>query len=161
MFGKPQWVQADVLAQRNPDKAEDYFHITFGYELARVQLYSRSIVLNPGPRYQIHGLNGSYMKHGMDRQEEDLKAGKNPLSDEWGVEEKENWGRLTTLTDENVSTVKLPSEKGDYTQFYKGIFGAIRENHSLPVNPGDALEVIKLIEACKKSSDLKRTVYLD
>ncbi|MBN8193629.1 oxidoreductase [Bacillus sp. NTK074B] len=160
LFGAPNWVQADVLPQRNPDKAEDYFLITLGYDLLRVQLYSRSIVLDPGPRYQVHGLKGSFVKSGMDRQEDDLKAGENPISKQWGMEEEENWGVLTTITGEEVTSQVIPSEKGDYTQFYLGIYGAIRENHKLPVDPEDALQVIKLIEACKESAESGRVITI-
>ncbi|WP_064092921.1 oxidoreductase [Rossellomorea aquimaris] len=161
LFGKPQWVQADVFPQRDSEKAEDYFHITFGYEFLRVQLYSRSIVLAPGPRYQLHGLSGSYVKHGMDRQEEDLKAGKNPFSKNWGIEERDQWGTLSSLSGEEITSEKIPSEKGDYTQYYKGIYRALKHKEALPVEPQEALEVIKLIEACQKSSEQKKAVFLD
>ena len=160
LFGKPKWVQADVFPQRNPDKAEDYFVITLGYDVLRVQLYSRSIVLDPGPRYQVHGLNGSYVKHGMDRQEDDLKAGKNPLSEDWGMEDEENWGVLTTISGEDVTSEVIPSEKGDYSQFYLGVYGALRENQVLPVDPEDALQVIKIIEACKESAESGRVINM-
>ncbi|OXS61552.1 scyllo-inositol 2-dehydrogenase (NADP+) [Bacillus sp. V-88] len=161
LFGKPKWVQADVFPQRNPEKAEDYFLIILGYDVMRVQLYSRSIVLDPGPRYQVHGLKGSFVKHGMDRQEDDLKAGKNPVSEEWGMEGEENWGLLTTISGEEVTSEVIPSEKGDYTQFYLGVYGAVRENAPLPVDPQDALDVITLIEACKKSAESRRVINID
>ncbi|KPL58950.1 oxidoreductase [Rossellomorea vietnamensis] len=161
LFGTPKWVQADVFPQRDPDKAEDYFLITLGYDVMRVQLYSRSIVLDPGPRYQVHGLKGSYVKHGMDRQEDDLKAGKNPVSEEWGIEDEENWGILTTISGENVTSEVIPSEKGDYTQFYLGVYNSVRENAPLPVAPEDALQVITIIEACKKSAESRRVIHID
>lgn len=161
LFGPPQWVQADVFPQRNPEKAEDYFLITLGYDVLRVQLYSRSIVLDAGPRYQIHGLKGSYVKHGMDRQEEDLKAGRNPLTEEWGREDEDNWGLLTTTRGEEIVSEVIPSEKGDYTQFYLGIYRALRENKPIPVDPEEALQVIKVIEACKQSSDKKCVIQLN
>ncbi|MFC7785743.1 oxidoreductase [Rossellomorea sp. GCM10028870] len=160
LFGTPHWVQADVFPQRNPEKAEDYFHITLGYDVLRVQLYSRSIVLDPGPRYQVHGVKGSFVKHGMDRQEDDLKAEKNPLIEDWGMEDEENWGTLTTISDDEVTSEVIPSEKGDYTQYYKGIYKTLRESKSLPVKPEDALGVIELIEACKDSAESKRVIYL-
>ncbi|PFA70497.1 oxidoreductase [Bacillus sp. AFS015802] len=161
LFGTPKWVQADVFPQRNPDKAEDYFLITLGYDVLRVQLYSRSIVLDPGPRYQVHGRKGSFVKHGMDRQEDDLKAGKNPLSEEWGMEDEENWGLLTTILEEEVTSEVIPSEKGDYTQYYLGMYDSIKRNRPLPVDPRDALLVIKIIEACKESAETGRTIIMD
>ncbi|WP_252189231.1 oxidoreductase [Rossellomorea vietnamensis] len=161
LFGKPNWVQADVFPQRDPEKAEDYFLITLGYDVMRVQLYSRSIVLDPGPRYQVHGLKGSFVKHGMDRQEDDLKAGKNPVSEEWGIEDEENWGVLTTISGEEVTSEVIPSEKGDYTQFYLGVYGAVRENQPLPVDPEEALNVITIIEACKESAASGRVININ
>ncbi|MEL3972498.1 oxidoreductase [Rossellomorea oryzaecorticis] len=161
LFGKPKWVFADVFSQRDPEKAEDYFQITLGYENTRIGLYSRSIVLDPGPRYQVHGRKGSFVKYGMDRQEADLKEGLDPYSKSWGKEDKENWGTLTLVEGEKVNTIKLPSEKGDYTQYYRGIHQAIRNNQSSPVPPEEALDVIRIIEACKKSAEEKKSVYLE
>jgi scyllo-inositol 2-dehydrogenase (NADP+) len=161
LFGKPHWVFADVFSQRDPEKAEDYFQITFGYETARIGLYSRSIVLEPGPRYQVHGRKGSFVKYGMDRQEADLKDGLDPYSETWGKEDEETWGTLSLMEGESVNTVALPSEKGDYTQYYQGIHQAIRNNQTPPVRASEALDVIRIIEACKQSADEKKAVYLE
>jgi scyllo-inositol 2-dehydrogenase (NADP+) len=160
LFGKPQWVFADVFSQRDPEKAEDYFQITLGYDTVRIGLYSRSIVLDPGPRYQLHGQKGSFVKYGMDRQEADLKEGINPYSASWGMEDEESWGTLSLIEEEEVNKVKLSSEKGDYTQYYQGIFEAVRNNQPIPVRAEEALNVIEIIEACKKSSSEKKSIYL-
>ncbi|MGR3765658.1 oxidoreductase [Rossellomorea sp. NS-SX7] len=161
LFGKPRWVFADVFSQRDPQKAEDYFQITFGYETARVGLYSRSMVLEPGPRYQVHGRNGSFVKYGMDRQEADLKDGLDPYSDTWGKEDEEYWGTLTLMDGEEIMTAKLPSEKGDYTQYYQGVHEAIRNNGPSPVSAVEALDVIRIIEACKESAKEKKVIYCE
>ncbi|XXM70431.1 oxidoreductase [Lysinibacillus sphaericus] len=160
LFGTPQWVFADVFSQRDREKAEDYFHIIMGYEGMRVSLNSRSMVLDPGPRYQIHGRKGSYMKYGMDRQEADLKDGLNPYTDTWGREEEGAWGTLTAADGEKVNAVKLASEKGDYTQYYKVIHEAVRNGGRPPVSAGEALEVIRIIEACKESSSSGKCIHL-
>jgi scyllo-inositol 2-dehydrogenase (NADP+) len=160
LFGKPQWVFADIFSQRDPEKAEDYFQITLGYDTVRIGLYSRSIVLDPGPRYQLHGQKGSFVKYGMDRQEADLKEGINPYSASWGMEDEESWGTLSLIEEEEVNKVKLSSEKGDYTQYYQGIFEAVRNNQPIPVRAEEALNVIEIIEACKKSSSEKKSIYL-
>jgi scyllo-inositol 2-dehydrogenase (NADP+) len=160
LFGTPQWVFADVISQRDSEKAEDYFHIIMGYGGMRVSLNSRSMVLDPGPRYQVHGRKGSYMKYGMDRQEADLKEGLDPYSESWGQEEENAWGTLSVADGEKVDTVKLPSEKGDYTQFYKKIHDAVRNNGMPPVSAGEALDVIRIIEACKESSSHGKAVHL-
>jgi scyllo-inositol 2-dehydrogenase (NADP+) len=160
LFGKPQWVFADVFSQRDPEKAEDYFQITLGYGPARIGLYSRSIVLDPGPRYQLHGQKGSFIKYGMDRQESDLKEGIDPYSSSWGMENEESWGTLSLIEEEEVSKGILPSEKGDYTQYYQGVFEAVRNNQPLPVRAEEALTVIEIIEACKRSSSEKKSIYL-
>ncbi|MCA1055490.1 oxidoreductase [Rossellomorea aquimaris] len=160
LFGKPQWVFADVFAQRDPEKAEDYFQITFGYEGMRVGLYSRSMVLDPGPRYQVHGKTGSFMKVGMDPQESDLKEGIDPYSSEWGREDESLWGTLSLANEDGVTTGRLPSEKGDYTKYYEGIYEALRNNGTVPVRAEDANDVIRIIEACIQSSHDKRAIKI-
>ena len=50
----------------------------------------------PGATFAIHGTEGSFVKYGMDPQEEALKAGKTPDSPGWDVESTELYGTLTT-----------------------------------------------------------------
>lgn len=145
LFGLPDSVDADIFTQRPGAVADDYFHLTLKYGAKRVILKASSLVCDPGPRYQLHGTKGSFLKEGQDPQEQDLMAGKSPLDELWGMDREENYGFLSV----NESHSRIPTLRGNYGLFYKGLAEAIQENSSPPVLAEEALYVIKLIENCR------------
>ena len=54
----------------------------------------------------------------------------------------------------------IESEKGNYNEYYDGMYEAIRNNKPLPVTAEDGVKVIKIIEAAYMSSQTKRVVKL-
>ena len=46
------------------------------------------MVREPGPHFLVHGDAGTFLKYGMDSQEESLKAGMRPGNPEYGIFEK-------------------------------------------------------------------------
>ncbi|MBA3813900.1 MAG: oxidoreductase [Alphaproteobacteria bacterium] len=152
LFGPPESVQADVARQRPGSLADDYFHLTFTYGGKRVILKSSSLVYNPGPRYQIHGTQGSFLKSGIDPQEEDLMADKNPLDFDWGVTKADQDGLLSY----DSQQLKISTLPGNYGAFYTQLAEAIWNNKPAPVLAEDALQVIQLIEKCMDTVLIKK-----
>lgn len=144
LFALPDSIQADVTRQRPGSIADDYFHLTLTYGEKRVILKSSSLIYHPGPRFQIHGTKGSFLKSGIDPQEQDLMAGKNPLDPDWGMTPEDQDGVLS----HEEKMLKIPTLPGNYAAFYTQLADAIRQNKPLPVLPEDALHVIRLIEQC-------------
>ena len=64
--------------QREGAQTVDYFNVTFRYGRARVILHASSLVRGDLPRFIVHGRAASYVKYGMDMQEEALKRGVRP-----------------------------------------------------------------------------------
>ena len=75
LFGMPEAVSADIVAQRPGAVVDDYFDLTLHYGRRRVRLCCSTLIAAPRPRFAIHGTQGSYVKHGLDPQEAQLKAG--------------------------------------------------------------------------------------
>ena len=149
LFGVARAVSADVLAQRPEARAVDYFHLRLDYGRLRVNLRASSLVREPGPRFSVHGDGGSFLKYGIDPQEDALRAGKRPGTPDWGRENPEQYG-LLVKTDAQPATVEtLP---GDYGAFYRGLAACLREGGPVPVNPEDSVRGIQLIEAAKESA---------
>lgn len=144
LFGLPDAIEGDILTQRPGAVADDYFHLTLKYGPKRVILKASNLVSHSGPRYQIHGTLGSFLKSGMDPQEQDLIEGKNPLEMTWGQEKAENYGILSF----NQQHTRIPTIPGNYATFYKFLATAIYNNSLPPVLPEEACQVIRLIEAC-------------
>ncbi len=154
LFGIPDAISADVMAQREDGKTDDYFHLILHYGRKRIILHGGSLVMQHGPRYQIHGMKGSFVKSGIDPQEEALKQGRSPGDSGWGEESSQYYGVLTQ--NENESVVK--SVPGSYQTYYEDMYRAICENEPLPVMAKEALNVIKVIELAVKSSEEKRMI---
>ncbi|WP_437577333.1 oxidoreductase [Sorangium sp. So ce887] len=158
LFGPPRAVTADLLAQRPEARTVDYFHLTLEYGKRRVIVRSSTLVSEPGPRFAVHGDGGSFLKHGIDGQEEALKAGKRPGTPEWGREDPRWFGTLVTASGERRTIESLP---GAYEAYYEGIAAAILDGAPPPVRAEEARDVIRIIEAAMRSSAERRTIQLD
>ena len=146
LFGKPDWVKADIAKQRPNAVVDDYFHIIMAYDTLRVVLHTSSIVKAPGPRFTLHGDKGSFIKRGFDPQEVLLRKGKRPNDDPtWGEDDPKNYGTLTI--DDNPQKIKPQS--GDYREFYRQVYRSITQAEPFPVTSEQAIDLITLIESLK------------
>lgn len=143
LFGQPDRVSSDVAAQRDRAEVDDYFALTFHYGSSRVILSAASVIAEPRPRFSIHGTAGSFVKAGLDPQEDQLRAGIDPQAAEFGVEDPSTFG---TLTRGDGSRTPIPSERGGWLSFYRGVVAAITEGVPPPVDPADALAGLRIIE---------------
>ena len=75
LFGPPQAVSADLARQREGAQAVDYFHVQLRYPRLRAILHAGALVPGHGLRFAVHGTGGSWLKHGLDPQEDALRAG--------------------------------------------------------------------------------------
>jgi scyllo-inositol 2-dehydrogenase (NADP+) len=148
LFGLPNTVLADVGAQRPGAVVDDYFHLVLGYAQLRVILHAGSLVRAPGPRFEVHGDAGSFVKHGLDGQIAALLAGKRPGDPGWGTEDEDRYGTLTT----DAGTGRLASAPGAYESFYREMAAAIRGEGPVPVPAEEARDTIRVIECALLSS---------
>ncbi len=160
LFGMPVAVFADIAINRPGSKVDDYFDLKLFYPYHRATLKSSYYVREPLPAYQIHGTLGSFIKHKTDVQETDLQAHKKPGGNDWGIEPDSQKGLLHTEKDGEVIKEYIQSEKGDYGNYYDGIYNAIRNNKEMPVTGEDGMKVIQVIEAAIKSNKEKQVIEL-
>jgi scyllo-inositol 2-dehydrogenase (NADP+) len=160
LFGKPTAVTAELGIQRPGGQVDDYYHITLHYPALRVTLKSSYLVREAGPRYILHGTEGSFLKYGIDPQEEALKAGRLPSEPNWGTEPKNEWGTINTQLNGLHVQGTIETLAGSYQQYYNSIYAAIREGKDLAVKPEESMLGIYIIEAAFRSNQEKRTVNL-
>ncbi|MCF7616567.1 oxidoreductase [Bacillus sonorensis] len=161
LFGLPEAVTAQVAAQRDGAETDDYFHIVLHYGKLQAILHSGSIVPANGPRYQVHGQKGSFIKYGIDSQEDALRAGQKPSGESWGADLPEHYGELTVVEGEEVKTETVKTLPGSYVTYYQELAASILKGGKLPVTAEEGLAVIRIIEAARESSELKKTVLLN
>ncbi|GGD44976.1 oxidoreductase [Pseudoxanthomonas indica] len=155
LFGMPLALQVDLALQRQDAQAPDYFHAQLRYRRCRVHLHAGSLVAANGLRFAVHGQRGSYQKHGLDGQEQALRAGTQPGEMGWG-EDSES-GRLELVDGEgHVSVQTLPSQPGDYRRYYQAMHAAMVDGTPPPVSAEQALALMRLIALGERSNAERR-----
>ncbi|MEX2404879.1 MAG: oxidoreductase [Balneolales bacterium] len=158
LFGLPEMVTADIRIQRDSAKVADYFELILHYNNLKATLKAGMLVREPNKRFILHGTEGSYVKYGLDPQENALKQGLLPSSPNWGMERRENWGKLNTNLNGLHFDGPLETLPGSYQDYYRNIADVIRGREELIVKPLQALNTIRIIEHALLSNEEKRTV---
>ena len=159
LFGKPEAVYANNGHQREESAADDNFIIHLYYSSKRIILRAGMLVPEETPRFVLRGTDGSYVKFGMDPQEEALKSGRHPANtDYWGTDPEQNWGSIYWFDGDSIQQEKIETKAGDYREFYRKLADAIRGKGDVPVDPQQATHVIKIIELALESSEKRKAV---
>ncbi len=163
LFGEPRAITASAFCQRETSRVDDAFDVCLEYPNSgtglRAMARARIIAYAPGPHFLIHGTKGSFVKYGMDPQEERLRAGNFPQGTDWGADwgvEDEQW--RGTLSPVGEPSVKVKTERGDYRGFYANVRDAIEKKAALEVTPKQALRTMRAVMLAHKSSRERRTV---
>jgi scyllo-inositol 2-dehydrogenase (NADP+) len=160
LFGMPQYVDARLGIQRPGGKVADFFDIRMEYEDFMVILKSSYLVREQGPRFILHGTQGSFVKSGIDPQEQALKDKKIPGGAGWGAESREWWGKLNTTIDGKHLEGPFETVPGNYLGFYNNFYDTLRQGGTLAVKAEEGRKVIELIEACQESNTNKCAVKI-
>ena len=150
LFGEPEHINADIRILRTGGRVDDAFTLWLGYPDVKVTLKASYLVREPGPRYILHGTEGSFLKHGIDPQEAALKLGKLPEGRDWGKEPAAEWGRLNTDIGPHDGPYRtLP---GNYGAYYEDIYKALTGGTEPAVTARQANNVVRVIEAAMESN---------
>jgi scyllo-inositol 2-dehydrogenase (NADP+) len=162
LFGPPEAVTADVRVEREGAVADDSFDVMLHYPGAmRAVLRSSILAVTQRPRFVLHGTLGSFLKQTFDPQENNLRHGKIPRDGAWGAESEENWGVLTTPSGDGFAQKRIPSVSCDYRDYYANVRDALLGKAALAVTPEWALDVMRLLEMAKESSQRGCTIRWD
>jgi scyllo-inositol 2-dehydrogenase (NADP+) len=151
LFGTPDAVQADIAAQREGAEVDDYFEVTLHYGPMRACLRSSSLIAAPRPRFAVHGTRGSFVKHSLDPQEAQLKAGLRPRDQGFGEDSQDG-----TLTRAEGTAEPVQTERGNYLAFYQALAAAILDGAPVPVPAEEARDGLLLIDLARRASRLER-----
>lgn len=162
LFGKPDTLQLDTAALRDGAVVEDYFHAVLRWEKGphaplRAVLHATTLAADPAPRYILHGTRGSYVKYGVDPQEDALRTGARPGGEGWGVDTDD--GLLTLIGDAGQPQPgTVPTLAGDYTRFYAAVRDAIAGTGPAPVTPAQAVQLMELLDLGRRSAEEGRAL---
>lgn len=159
LFGLPDAITADIARLRDGAQAPDYFDATLHYPRHRAILHAGALVAGNGLRFAVHGTRGSYLKHGLDAQEDQLRMGMVPGAPGWGIDPRS--GEQVLDGPDGLTTRIATGIPGDYRHYYAGMRDAILHDGPPPVTAEQAIDVMRLIELGIRSSEERRTVMLD
>lgn len=163
LFGRPDTLQLDTALLRDGAQVEDYFHAVLRYEQGpqaplRVVLHATTLAAHAAPRFILHGTRGSYVKQGVDPQEDALRAGQRPGGDDWGVDPQP--GELKVVAIENwVRDSTVPNRRGSYADYYAAVRDAILGVGPNPVPPEQAVALMELLDLGARSAREGRALH--
>lgn len=174
LFGRPQFVTANVQNLRGIGNSEvdDSFTVQLSYERGPERQYPLNVILRSHPlsvksqqlRYVVRGIRGTYTKHGMDTQEDQLKMISSPkaiLREEFGREPAYLHGKIEKILEDNetiTKTVWPTPDAGAYVELFQNLGAAIRAGAEPAVKWAEATAVIEMIELAHESSKKKTSV---
>lgn len=158
LFGLPVSLTVDLAQLRPGAKATDYFHAVLTYPQRRVVLHGTLLAAAESARYIVHGSRGSYVKFGLDPQEERLKNGERPPQEDWGYDMRD--GVLSRAEGDEIVEETWLTLPGNYPAYYAGIRDALNGSGENPVPASQAIQVMELIELGIESAKHRATLNL-
>ncbi|KAL5488233.1 hypothetical protein ACEPAI_6341 [Sanghuangporus weigelae] len=175
LFGKPAKVTSFVENVRGIGHPEvnDTFTVVLHYPVSKDRKYPMNVfirghilsVRDPQVRYVVRGTKGTFIKYGVDVQEDQLRqisAPQNIFNPEFGKEPEAIWAEVDVMDKAGkISKKQWPSrDAGCYVELFKNLAGAIRNGEELKVKWEEAATVLEIIEAAHRSSKEERTITL-
>jgi predicted dehydrogenase len=141
LFGAVRRVVAELDARRPGARVEDDAFVALEHVSGvRSHLWMSAVAPLAGPRFRVSGLRAGFASDGLDGQEAQLRDGVRPGDPGWGV--------------------RPPLDRGRYEDFYAGVAAWLRDGAPPPVDPGDALAALRVIEAARRSAASASVVEL-
>jgi scyllo-inositol 2-dehydrogenase (NADP+) len=157
LFGPVTHVYAEVASRRG--LADDDVFIALRHASGTIShLHAGAVTPAPGPRLRVQGSQAGFLVTALDPQEAALRDGDRPdTSAAWGQGEAWERGRLVA----GERSVPVPGQPGDWPRFYRLLEQALREGGPPPVDPGDAVAALRVLEAARQSAAMRQTVTID
>ena len=159
LFGLPVSMQVDLAQLRPGSQSTDYFHAVLTWPQRRVVLHGTLVAAAETARFIIHGSRGSYVKYGLDPQEERLKSGERLPQEDWGYDMRD--GLLTRAEGEEITEESWLTLPGNYPAYYAAIRDALNGVGVNPVPASQAIQIMELIELGLESARHRATLSLN
>ena len=158
LFGLPVSMTVDLAQLRPGAQTTDYFHAILSYPQRRIVLHGTMVAAAESARYIIHGTRGSYVKFGLDPQEDRLKNGERLPQEEWGYDMRD--GVVTKVEGETLVEETLLTSPGNYPAYYAAVRDALNGTGENPVPASQAIQIMELIELGIESAKHRATLCL-
>lgn len=152
LFGPVAEVRASLRTVRAGGGNDDHSHIDLVHEGAvESRLLMSRVSHGLGPRFRVLGTKGSYTSYGLDGQEPALAAGMSPTDSAYGVTPEDGYGTIVTDGPGGAVRRRIPTERGDYPEFYRRAARAVRGDGREPVSVEEAVAVVDVLQRAAAS----------
>jgi scyllo-inositol 2-dehydrogenase (NADP+) len=158
LFGPVASVYGEISSRRPGVSAGDDLFLALQHESGAVShLLATALAADDAPRFRVRGDAGAFVKHGMDVQEAQLRAGVDPSAADFGHEAEIGWGTLG----DGTTAEKTPTLPGRWAEFYVRVAMAMKREAPTPVPVAEAVNGLRVLAAAEKSAMQNRVVELD
>ncbi|HOW25177.1 MAG TPA: Gfo/Idh/MocA family oxidoreductase [Bacteroidales bacterium] len=161
LFGKPERIFCRLFNQRKYSVVDDSFHLNLLYPNLNVTLKAGVFVREKGPRFTVHGTRGSFVKFGLDPQEDALRNGKWPKGEAWGSESRKNRGILNTEANGHIIRGPVETFHGNYMGFFDNVYQVLTAHAEQAVKPEEAILALTVIEKARESHASGQVVSME
>jgi scyllo-inositol 2-dehydrogenase (NADP+) len=156
-FGPVASVYAEIAHRRGGAADDDDFLALTHRSGVISHLRASAMTAAPGPRLRVLGTEAALIVRELDTQEDRLRDGEFPdRVDDWGVEPPFAQPRLIA----GERSVPLQPERGDWPRFYAELRAALDGEGPAPVDPRDAVVVLRVLEHARRSATERAVVAL-
>lgn len=149
LFGKPEKYHKILGKNRDQTKVDDYLHIQLSYPNdLYVFLTASMLVADIKEAFVLNGSEGSFSKNHADVQEAQLLKGIKPTAENYGIEDREDAGKLTLISEDGEKSIEtIPSEKGDYMGLFEAVYQNVINDIPYPITEEDILIQLEILES--------------
>ncbi len=105
------------------------------------------------PRFNVFGTRATFVKYGLDPQEEAIRAG----AIDSAVESEADYGRLH----DGRKETRVPTRSGRWRTFYENIANVLTRGEEPAVSLADARRVVGVLDAAHQAARSNRVIELD
>jgi scyllo-inositol 2-dehydrogenase (NADP+) len=146
LFGPVTYLSAEVDSRRSAAADDDAF-LALHHERGTIShLHASAVTPSVGPRLRVQGQTAGFLVTALDPQEAALRSGVRPDTvANWGEPHEYERGRLVA----GDRSVPVPPEPGDWPRFYALLRDALASGGPPPVDPQDAVDTLRVLDAAR------------
>jgi predicted dehydrogenase len=146
LFGPVTSIYSELESRRGGPADDDVF-IALRHASGTIShLHASAVTPSVGPRLRVQGTRAGLLVPSLDPQEAALRSGARPNAvADWGTPQSSEQPRLIA----GDRSVPIPAEDGDWPRFYSLLKDALIDGGVPPVDPRDAIEALKVLDAAR------------
>ncbi len=151
LFGSPTSIAAEIQRRRPGSVVDDdvFLALEFAGDVMG-QLWLSQIARASGPAFRLIGSAAAFEIDGSDPQWGAPAAAVRPGGPDWGRQRES--GVLTSGDADTETVRRIRPPRGSWDRFYAGFRDALQGAGPVPVDPRDAVDVLRVIETARRSA---------